>query len=468
MRKDSGINVTLGLGYIAAFARSKGFNPFIIDCVPLFRDIGPASLEKMKVWLAQKILEIKPTLAIGIGPTTLASVKSVEAIDEICKKVAPTTPIVYGGPLASIPGIEWFFFDHLNAFAVVPGDAEFAFYNLLQALKSSQKSHVEGVFYNGADRISPNIIKDLEQLPFPARDLFENGAYFPSVRRDLFASPFASILCSRGCPYKCSYCSSSIIRNGYKSVRSLDNISKEIRTLKKSSDLKSIIFYDDCSFSDESKVNLEVQNFAKMIKNTGNDIVWQIEMRTNIANSLTHESVKVMFDSGCRQINLGIEKGSSKGLKLMGKNISPEQAIEACYNIKTAAPKMRLAGTFIIGGPNETNDEAIETIEFSKKLGLLFAHFYPLEIYPGTDMYYKKFGSDMHIWLDLIQQDTTFSGSLIYEDVLKKREILNLICEAYRSFYRRKDWTLLAKQLLGIHFDEITSSVNTWGESPRW
>jgi len=65
MRKDSGINIPLGLGYIAAFVRSKGFSPFIIDCVPLFRDISDASLEKMKTWLAQKILEIKPTLAIG-------------------------------------------------------------------------------------------------------------------------------------------------------------------------------------------------------------------------------------------------------------------------------------------------------------------------------------------------------------------------------------------------------------------
>jgi radical SAM superfamily enzyme YgiQ (UPF0313 family) len=232
--------------------------------------------------------------------------------------------------------------------------------------------------------------------------------------------------------------------------------------------VKSIVFYDDCQFSNESTVNEEMTEFAKMVKSSGKGTVWQIEMRTNIADSLTANLVKTMYEAGCRQINLGIEKGTKKGLKAIEKSLNPDRAIEACKTIRTAAPNMRLAGTFIIGGPEETYDEAMETIEYSKELGLLFAHFYPLEIFPGTRLYTKKFGSDMRIWLNLIQQDSTFAGSLVYEDLLRKDDILKLTCIAYKAFYKRKQWADLGKKLLGCHFESVCSTVHSWGGGPRW
>ncbi|MCJ7633961.1 radical SAM protein, partial [Candidatus Bathyarchaeota archaeon] len=232
--------------------------------------------------------------------------------------------------------------------------------------------------------------------------------------------------------------------------------------------VKSIVFYDDCSFSDMSTVNEEMNEFSKMMSDAGRGAVWQIEMRPDIANSLDENSIAAMYKSGCRQINLGIEKGTLKGLGSIEKALQPEQAVEACKKIKTVAPSLRLAGTFILGGPGETYQDAVETIEYSRNLGLLFAHFYPLEIYPGTRLYQKAFGSDMRAWLDLILRDTVFEGSIVYEDLLGKEDIAELTCKAYRAFYRRKEWVSLGKMLLGSHFETVSSVTFSWGENPRW
>jgi radical SAM superfamily enzyme YgiQ (UPF0313 family) len=465
-RKDSGVYIPLGLAYLASFLRLKGLKPIIFDCAPYFQSTDQQSLLKLEVFLLRKLKVIKPNLAIGIGPCTLASVPSLPVIEDVCNKLFPNTPIIYGGPLASIPGLEWFFFEYLHAFAVIPGDAEIVLFNLLSAIRNKENIYIDGVYYDPDRRFVPNIIENLDELPFPARDLFEPNLYYPSIRRNLFIFPFTNMICSRGCLFNCGFCASSTMRKGIQTKRSLENISEEIRTLK-AMGIKSIIFFDDTFFSNGSTINEEISDFSKIIYRISPNMFWQIEMRPDVACLLEKTTIKTMYRAGCRQVNLGIEKGTEKGLKSIGKSLRPEHSVEACKRIREATPKLRLAGTFIIGGPQETYDEAIETIEFSTNLGLLFAHFYPLEIYPGTRLYQQKCGSDMAVWLEKILSESTFRGSFIYEDVLSKKDLIELIIKAYRKFYRRKEWTILARKYLGSKFDFVNSIVFSWGERIR-
>ena len=467
-RRDSGVNIPLGLGYLSAFIRSKGFRPAVIDCASLFPNVEKDSMEKIAKLLKEQLVTFRPTLAIGIGPCTLASVRSLVGIQQACKKVFPNTPVIYGGPLASIPGLEWFFFEHLKAYAVISGDAEIVLLEFLRQLKSGNKGQVKGVSYGSSMTFSPNSAGNLDELPFPARDLFDLSLYYPSLRRDLFVYPFAGVICTRGCIHRCNFCSSSSIHNGIKSKRSLQNISKEVQMLVTDMRVKSIIFYDDCLFSNESTVNEEISEFSQMMKESGKGVVWQIEMRTNIAALLNEKSLINMYSCGCRQLNMGIEKGTSKGLRSLGKGITVEQAVQACKNIRLASPKLRLTGTFVLGGPDETYDEAMQTIDYSKKLGLLFAHFYPLEVYPGTALYGKLFGSDMRSWLNLINEDSEFGGSLVYEDILKKKDTSKLVCCADSEFYQRKEWVDIGKKHLGDKFTYVSQLVRSWAEAPRW
>jgi anaerobic magnesium-protoporphyrin IX monomethyl ester cyclase len=425
-------------------------------------------MKKLKAWLALKLRAPKPRLAIGVGPCTLASVKSLAIVEQACRNAVPDIPIIYGGPLASIVGLEWFFFEHLHAYAVIPGDGEIVLSDLLAALKCGKRSEVKGASYGPSHQFVPNLVKNLDMIPFPARDLFDNSLYFPSTRRDLFVSPCASVVCSRGCPYNCGFCCSSVIRTGCQSKRSLVNIGAEIQVLAEEMGVRSIVFYDDCAFSNQTSLNEDVVRFSDMIKRVGKGAVWQIEMRPDVANQLNEDSIKAFFEGGCRQINLGIEKGTLRALLSIDKCLLPEQTMEACKRIRLAAPGLRIAGTFIIGGPSETYEEAMETVRFSMGLELTFAHFYPLEIYPGTRLYQKKFGADMRVWLDRVLQESVFTGSLVYEDILGKETLAELICKAYRTFYRREEWVRLAQQLLGTRFSNVLPIVTAWGENPRW
>lgn len=426
-------------------------------------------MKKLQTWLLNKLSKIKPKLAIGIGPCTISAVQSIAVIEQTCLEVFPDIPIIYGGPLASVPGLEWFFFERLHATAVIPGDAELVLADLLTSFSFKENTHVEGVFFDSTQKFVPNISTNLDNIPFPARDLFNRKHYYPSIKRNLFVFPFATMVCSRGCPFNCGFCASPIIRNHTQTKRSLENVSHEIRILTRDMGTRSIIYYDDGFFSKESSVNEEIVAFSEAIEATSPSVVWQVEMRPDVASFLAESTIKIMYRSGCRQINLGIEKGTEKGLRSLEKNLHPDHAVEACRKIREAAPKLRLTGTFILGGPGETYEEAVETIDFSKRLNLLFAHFYPLEIYPGTRLYQQEFGSDMRVWLERIIHEPLFVGSLVYEDCLDKDDLIELIRHAYRTFYGRKDWINLAQKLLGNNFRDVSSVVSSWGKgTSRW
>lgn len=467
-RRDSGLTIPLGLAYLASYLQSKRFRTLVFDSTLTFDSLDNESLKQLEIWLSQNLNRFRPKLAIGIGPVTLCSVPSTIIVEKVCRRLFPETPIVYGGPMASTPGLEWFFFEYLHANAVIPGDAEIALANFLQSLNSNEKSHVEGVFYSSQEKFIPNVIQNLDELPFPARELFQQNAYFLSARRDLFESPFATIMCSRGCIFNCGFCSSSTIRKGIQTKRSLGNIAIELEMLVNNAGVKSIVFFDDTYFSNGKEVNEDVQEFSRMIRSVSENIVWQIEMRPDVACFLEERTINELFESGCRQINLGIEKGTTRGLKSIGKRLDVQDSIEACTRIRKAAPKLRLAGTFILGGPGETYEEAIQTIDFSTTLGLIFAHFSPLEVYPGTELYREKFGDDMKVWLEKVLEEQTFVGSIIYEDLPDRNDLIDLLCRGYKGFYRRKEWENLAKTLLGDNYQRVKAIAFQWGEALRW
>jgi len=467
-RKDSGLTIPLGLAYLSSYLQLNGFKVIALDCAPAFDSLDSRSLRRIEKWLLQKLAVFRPRLAIGIGPITMCSVPSTIIVEKVCRRLFPKTPIVYGGPLASTPGLEWFFFEYLHATAVIPGDAEIAFTRFLQSLASHGQIRVEGISYSSQQKFVPNVIENLDELPIPARHLFPQSAYFLSTRRDLFEPPFATMMCSRGCVFNCGFCSSTTIRRGVQTKRSLGSIAKELEVLVNKTGVKSIVFFDDTYFSNSKEANEDVQKFSQMVRAVSEEIVWQIEMRPDIACTLETKTIFGMFDSGCRQINLGIEKGSSEGLVSIGKKIDAQDSVEACTRITKAAPNLRLAGTFILGGPGETYEEALHIIEFSTNLGLLFAHFSPLEIYPGTELFREKFGDDTRAWLGSVLDEQTFVGSIIFEDNLKKNDLVDLICRGYRTFYRRKEWENQAKTLLGKNYQEVRKTVFKWGETLRW
>lgn len=462
-RPGSGVTAPLGLAYLASYVRKKGFVPRILDSTVFFDNVDGPSIQRLKEWITNQIKE-KPQLAFGIGPCMTPTIRGTIAIADLCHEIYPEIPLIFGGPLASTRGQEWFFFERLHASAIIPGDGEIALAKYLYALQQKDVTETcEGVMTDPSQKVRPNVIEDLDQLPFPARDLFPHQSYYLSVRRDIFAYPFATVITSRGCPNICPFCVTGALSGGRQRNRSLVNIAAEIEHLSKQYNVKSIVFYDDQLFPYFSSVNEDILSFCSMMKKSSNGALWQVEMRTDVALELDDDIIKKMFQTGCRQLNFGIEKGTEKGMRVFRKNCSPEEVREICSRIAKISPKMRLTGTFILGGPNETEDDLIETIKFSTSLNLLFAHYNPLQLYPGTKFYQDRYGIASHYWLEAALKDGNLSCELIYESPeLPKERILNHINNGYKTFYERSEWRRLASRLLGERSNEIFDTVFSW------
>ena len=147
----------------------------------------------------------------------------------------------------------------------------------------------------------------------------------------------------------------------------------------------------------------------------------------------------LLYQSGCRQINLGIEKVSISGLKYLGKNISLNGLADQIKYVKNIS-KIKIAGTFILGGKDETRENIEHTIEVSTNMNLDFAHYNPLFIYPGTPIYQECFHNEKD-WVDYIMKDTWPWGEIVYQNKYVSREqLLELVNYAYEKFYEESSY----------------------------
>ena len=312
-RSNSGTVFPLGLGYLASSVRAAGFNVYILDCASFFFSLHKKSIQIFKNWFIKELKRLKPELAVGVGPCTTPAIKSIKTIAEVCKETFPNLPIIYGGPLSSIEGQKSLFFNFLYATAIVAGDGEIVICDILEALKRDQPLYsVKGVTTNYSEH-KINVIKNINNLIFPDRNLdmgFKN--YKLSTRRSFHSNTFATMSISRGCPYSCSFCVSGSLRNNLYHRRSITNIIAEIKFLVNKHLISSIVFYDDSFFPAPETLKKDVILFTQALEKDSIQIDWQIEMRPNVLLALDPVLLKYLYKTGCRQINIGFETAESK------------------------------------------------------------------------------------------------------------------------------------------------------------
>jgi radical SAM superfamily enzyme YgiQ (UPF0313 family) len=336
------------------------------------------------------------------------------------------------------------FFELLHATALVRGEGEEVFPLLVDALHGGHVGKpVVGVAWDAKSAPPVALVRDVDRLPFPARHLLENNRYRPSLRRNVFDGPITAVYLSRGCPYHCASCVSPLLRSRRVARRSEDNLFGEIRECLTQFNISGFIFYDDCLFLKSKKLNQQVQTFCRSLRSSVGVVKWEMELRCDAVAALNAASLRELRTSGCVQINMGIEKASDQHLKALDKHLSTGQIVAACRNVRTIVPDVRLAGTFILGGPGETEADINELISFARRLDLDFAHFYPLEAYPGTPFFAQMTdGMRPTDWAgEMLLDDRNHWGEILYETKQLPRErLLELTHRAYSKFYRRPEW----------------------------
>ena len=433
MKRVGAVLPPLGLAYLASMLEKEGHEVKIIDG-PALAAVEGYGLEE----LARDLRDFKPKV-VGIS-AAYSQIEYTRKSLSLIKAIVPGCIIVLGGSLAtSMPKI-------LNEFKNldygVYGEAEFTFAEILKKIENNETlENTEGLIWREGSEVKflkPKLVMNIDDVPMPARHLLKMEIYRPSPA-NYRRLPATTIMTSRGCPYQCIFCSKSVEGSVFR-AHSAKRVVDEIESLVKDYGIKDIQIFDD-TFTCIQKRTEEICN---EIIERNLDVGWNCMTR---ADNVDLELLKLMKKAGCYEVGFGIESGSERILKFIGKGLTKEQIREGVKEAKKAGLDVR--GFFMIGFPTETKEEILETIEFAKELDVDVAQFMIATPLPGTKMWEiaKEQGvvneSDCASFTFYAPDKMPFSSNILNEEELGK-----LYEKAIKSFYLRPKFVF--KQLLKI------------------
>jgi len=259
------------------------------------------------------------------------------------KEREPNKTVIAGGVHATV--LPQHLLDNTKVDYCVVGEGEMAIMSIIQ---KAPKYRI----------IQVPTIDVLDIIPFPDRESID---YFEYMRPQTYSYlekdvREASIITSRGCPYKCAYCASQKIHNGQVRFRSAENVYAELRYLKDQYDIGLCNFVDDTFILKKKRV-AAICDFIKPL-----DIKWFFLTRVDHVDL---KLFKKMKDSGCVSVTFGFESGSNHMLKFLNKNTTIEQAQNAIEISKQAGLKIR--GQLMVGMPGERSEDVELTAAFIRK-----------------------------------------------------------------------------------------------------
>ena len=411
----------LGLASIAGYLSSMGISVNIIDCnidSPSVQDFE----ELIKFQYLKKFEDIR---IIGITAMT-CTIKKAYKIASICRHYYPKAKIVFGGVHPT------YCYDEVlgdkNIDIVVIGEGELTFYEIVKGLNIE---NINGIaFIDQSDNIghiikTPNRerIQNLNVLPLPAYNLLPINKYRPA-RGSYKRIPAMSMITSRGCPGKCTFCSKTL---GNQLVfKSAERIFEEIQYLINNYGIKQILFYDD-TFTVWKE---NVKKLCELLIENKIDITWTCFARVDY---IDFNLLQLMHQAGCHQIMYGVENINEIVLKNINKKINKEQVIKAVKWTKSAGIECRLA--FTIGNPGDTKEIVEENIKFAIEVDPDLIIVNITTPFPGTEMFKWAKEKDLIITYDWDNYD--LSQQILRLPNLNEKQTADLYKLMYRRFYFR-------------------------------
>lgn len=362
--------VPLGIGYLVASIRKNC--PFVTD----IQFIDGQILSEHSFW--QKI-ELVDTDVLLIS-ATIRQMKGATKVASIIKCHNEGVKVILGGAGPSgfsvLPRID-------NVDIIVKGEGEEILPSILDAINrntqivlSEEKAIVE--HENGKIIISVCLPPDINAVPWPDRNIFDNAAY---KKRWIESAGInsVSVMGSRGCPFHCVFCDHSVTGYGAR-YRNVQNIAEEMIFLQQKYTPNDIFFYDDLFTIKRSRVNA----LCDLIIKSAVPIIWSAQGRVDC---ITQEMLEIMSSAGCTEVMFGVESGSDKILKYFRKGFTRERVIQAfklCHKVG-----MKAGAYLIIGVPGETRQDILQTISLVKEIEPSLLNISYLTPFPATELFKK-------------------------------------------------------------------------------
>lgn len=362
-------NMPLGLVCVASYLRERGYSVSILD----------SYAENLGLFATVDRIFSRTTLPRIIGfNSTSPNIHIAQKIAGYIKRFRDDIVVVCGGPHASL-AIEHTLSTGDIDYAVV-GEGEIPFLNLVRSIFEGQRRpliEIRGVFSRQSNKVSgrPNdTFIDLSTMPIPQLDLLPLDRYF-AVKRRIY------IHTSRGCVFRCIYC--SVPECWGRSVRKIpDNVIRsQVNELLIRHKPDEIQIVDD-NFSHEN--GKSIRAFCDMNLEENWTVKWKCQVRADLLDKATIEK---MSKAGCFEVDLGVESGNPKIQRYIRKNLDLAKTL----NIISLISKLGIftKAFFMLGFPNETYAQLTDTINYSVELknsGLKDVAFFPVMPFPGTEI----------------------------------------------------------------------------------
>lgn len=397
--------------------------------------------------LAQRLKTFRPDL-VGISVVT-GTVSGAERAAMIVRREAPETRIVMGNIHADLFAAD--FLRRGLADFVVHAEGEQTLVALVEEMAKAQPdySKVDGLSYL-ADGVPVRnkdrpYIENLDELPFPAWHLFPLKHYdifsFARVQR-----PGTLILGSRGCPFKCTFCTLVLNQSTRRRRRSVNNIVDEIEYLHDRFGYRQVSFADPIF----PFYRQEGEAFAAEMIRRGlhKKVVWITETRVDLVD---YELLATMREGGLRRIMFGFETGSPEQLARIRKGARVDRGVEAARAARRAG--VSTVGFFMLGIPGSTKADLECTIDYATEvLDIDFAKFTIFVPYPGTPEYRDLLASgdlpEPENWSRFTSYPTKERPPAYVPRGMTAADLIDAQRRAYRRFYMRP--RMVAHQLFKV------------------
>jgi anaerobic magnesium-protoporphyrin IX monomethyl ester cyclase len=422
----------LGVGYVASSLKKHGVPVELVDCT--FLNHGKA---------VEKVKRSNPQV-IGIYSMFSMKKSSLEIAREFEKFC---DLLVVGVPLPTLDPTSF-----LEVFDVaVVGEGEETMVDLADCVeKGTDLSGVKGIAYKEGSKVRFNsprgFVKNLDCLPFPSRELFDNKAYKRYYAKR-FGYTTTPLITSRGCPFTCDFCSRPIFGTSFR-ARSAGNIVDEVESIA-GLGYDRVWFADDCFTLNRG----HLLNVCDEMVRRGLDLRWECLSRVDTMN---RDVAVKMRRAGCVRVFFGIESGNDRVLALMNKQITVKQARRAVYAAKAAG--LQVGAFFIVGYPGESDQTILDTLHFASGLPLDYLSFtlpYPI---PGTALFERVKGNG-GVSVDDWEEPKNWSlirHKLLYEAGFSEAKLKLGIGKAHLQFYGRKFLGERCYDVVGLPFERLT------------
>ncbi len=360
------VGIPVALGCIAAYLEKRDIKCNVID--EELYDITPAVLR-------EAVEGLQKPLVFGITCMTAHVGRAYQIAKMIKETFADSTVVVGGLHPTALPeeALQQEYIDY-----VVRGEGEEVMYQLYKALHGDgDQSVIRGVSYIREDVLHNNpeapLLPNIDDIPQFPYHYFENPKYDKGF-----------LTTSRGCPYRCSYCSQRLLTGTTYRYRSAEKIVEDLEFLHDTYGQEAVVFYDD-NFCLNAR---RVHELCDLIVERGLHEKMSLSVQTRADNVLHHggeELVRHMAASGFNHMGFGLETGVQRLADLIRKDETIECHLETTKLCQKHGIDVSLF--MIFGLPTETSSDREESFNVVQSANVSATKYNNLIPYPGTPLF---------------------------------------------------------------------------------